>query len=321
MIYPATLQNVVKNWGLVFKRVRPDIPMAGSPERCLSRTVIEDDCGRLYVVENLPHASLPRKVEIAEVLDRLSEKGLSCIQPCRRNNEGRYILSLGNRHWQVIPFVPGIELNRPDYVFDGWRGCVLADFLIELRDKSNGIPCGNRANPFSIKNFIHDLRKRIRTHNPELIPRIDPAISWLENEFMAVHDTLPVSFSHGDYHPVNVIWSKDRVNCVIDWEFCGYKPEIYDPAILMGCIGAEDPQSLTGPLIHEFLLRIVKEAGCYSTLSLKYLLEFIVAVRFAWLSEWLRKSDAEMVELELDYLHLLTNESRFLKKAWDLPDG
>lgn len=315
----TTLQAVVKNWGLVLKRVRPDFAIAGSPERCLSRTVIEDAGRRLFVVEELPLVSLPCKMEIAEILDRLSKNGLSCVQPCLRDEKGRHIPALGDRYWQVIPFVPGIELNRPEYVFDGWRGRALADFLIEFRGKSSGV-CGNQARPFSIKNFIYDLRQKIRIRHPGLIPCIDPTIRWLENDFMAAHDTLPVSFSHGDYHPLNVIWSKDQIACVIDWEFCGYKPEIYDPATLMGCIGAEDPQSLAGPLIHEFLLR-VKQARCYSASSLKYLLQFVVAVRFAWLSEWLRKNDAEMVELEIDYLHLLTSNSRFLKKAWDLPDG
>ena len=31
--------------------------------------------------------------------------------------------------------------------------------------------------------------------------------------------------------------------------------------------------------------------------------ELTLAVRFGWLSEWLRKRDAVMVELELDYMY------------------
>jgi aminoglycoside phosphotransferase (APT) family kinase protein len=40
----------------------------------------------------------------------------------------------------------------------------------------------------------------------------------------------PVAFCHGDYHPMNIIWSADDIKCVIDWEFSEYKSEIYDAA-------------------------------------------------------------------------------------------
>jgi len=39
-----------------------------------------------------------------------------------------------------------------------------------------------------------------------------------------------VAFCHGDYHPMNIIWSADDIKCVIDWEFSEYKSEIYDAA-------------------------------------------------------------------------------------------
>ena len=78
-----------------------------------------------------------------------------------------------------------------------------------------------------------------------MLSKIGPVISFLENRFMKVHDMLPVSFCHGDFHPLNIIWSKDSIKAVIDWEFLGMKPEIYDAANLIGCIGIEDPQGLT----------------------------------------------------------------------------
>jgi homoserine kinase type II len=44
--------------------------------------------------------------------------------------------------------------------------------------------------------------------------------------------------------------------------------------------------------------------------------EFIVALRFAWLSEWLRRKDSEMIGLELDYMRLLIDNKNSLQKAW-----
>jgi homoserine kinase type II len=45
------------------------------------------------------------------------------------------------------------------------------------------------------------------------------------------------------------------------------------------------------------------------------LIEFVIAIRFAWLSEWLRHEDREMIALETDYMNLLADNADVLKKA------
>jgi len=45
---------------------------------------------------------------------------------------------------------------------------------------------------------------------------------------------------------------------------------------------------------------------------------FILAQRFPWLAEWLRKRDTEMVELEIAYLRLLKDNLPVLKESWGL---
>ncbi len=57
-----------------------------------------------------------------------------------------------------------------------------------------------------------------------------------------------ISFCHGDLHPLNVIWGEKSIRAVIDWEFSGIKPEIYDLANMLGCLGMEDPANLFRPL-------------------------------------------------------------------------
>ena len=132
---------------------------------------------------------------------------------------------------------------------------------------------------------------------------------------MPMYEKLPVAFCHGDYHPLNIIWSTDDIKCVIDWEFSGYKSEIYDAANLIGCVGVEDPQSLTGNLVKSFIADM-KRAEIISNISWRYLVEFIIALRFAWLSEWLRRRDTEMIRLELDYMRLVIENKSSLQKAW-----
>lgn len=126
----------------------------------------------------------------------------------------------------------------------------------------------------------------------------------LEAHLFPLHDQLPMGFCHGDFHPLNIIWGKSDIRAVIDWEFCGIKPEIYDLANLLGCLGMEDPRSLTGPFAGR-LLHWLKQARCFKDASWRALPDLILAIRFAWLSEWLRKKDRPMIRLEADYLALL----------------
>jgi homoserine kinase type II len=167
---------------------------------------------------------------------------------------------------------------------------------------------------FSITDYIQKLITQIQSHAPQVLNGIGPVRRFIEKRFMKAHDRLPVSFCHGDFHPLNVIWSPDGIHAVIDWEFLGIKPEIYDAANLIGCIGIEDPKALLGDLVRRFILGL-KRSQWISSASWDVLIEFVIAIRFAWLSEWLRHEDREMIALETDYMNLLADNADVLKKA------
>jgi homoserine kinase type II len=134
---------------------------------------------------------------------------------------------------------------------------------------------------------------------------------------MKVHDTLPVAFCHGDYHPLNIIWQDNEIEAVIDWEFCGLKPDIYDCANLIGCIGMEHPSGLVDGLALSFI-HDMQRSSIISAQSWEMFAEFVLALRFAWLAEWLRKKDREMIDLEETYMNLLMDNMEILKSAWHI---
>jgi homoserine kinase type II len=193
----------------------------------------------------------------------------------------------------------------------------MARFLVDMRELSEGIPCGDRLRPFSIVAFARDLMEKMARHNPERAAAVKPAFLHLEKQFFPVHEHLPVAFCHGDPHPINVIWGKQTIRAVIDWEFSGYKPDLYDAALIIGCIGMEDPESLWGPFVMAFLEGL-QAAGCFGRAGFAVLPEFVLALRFAWLSDWLRKKDDEMAEMETDYIALLTAGRDELRRGWGL---
>lgn len=311
------IEGVLRLWGLELQKIREDIPIAGSPDRCLFRTVIEDRNETLYILEDLEAEFIPRKKKIARALAFLSEKELIEVPSYLPLGDGEYIATWQNHHWQVSPYVDGIPLERPAYAFEGWRGRVLADFLIRIWERSEDMPFFDKSQAFSIISFNQDFLGKVESREPALFDRLRPAVDFLDRKFAAAHDDLQVRFCHGDYHPLNVIWSDTGINAVIDWEFLGFKPEIYDVAMMIGCLGMEKPQSLTGDLVFEFVKRL-KESGLVTEIGWTFLFEFVLALRFAWLSDWLKRSDREMIDLETVYIQLLLENREVFKRSWGI---
>jgi len=310
-----TIISASRLWNIDVKRVIKDQPIAGSPERCEFRCVVQDVNNDLFVLESLIHDDVAHKQTIVRVLNFLSKKGMETVQPYMPGSGGEYILGHRGRFWQVIPFIDGVSPDRPNYVFDKWRGKPAADFLIQLRAKSAEVPNFTPSHGFSIKHYIAVLLNRIEAYEPDLFKDVRPIADFLLREFMGVHDALPVAFCHGDYHSLNIIWSKTGINAVIDWEFLGVKPEIYDVANMIGCIGVEAPESLVHDFVGDFIFYL-KKAGVIAAVSWEYLFEFVLALRFAWLSEWLRHNDREMIELETTYMTILMKNYGNIRDAW-----
>jgi homoserine kinase type II len=312
-----SIKRASAHWNLRVANICRDIQVAGSPERCELRFVIECDDGGIYLIESVFESDLNRKRMIIDCLNHLSRKGLSGINTYIRHVKNEYITSCDGRFWQLSPFISGTVLRRPEYVFDKWRGRVMARFLTELGEKSAGLAGLIRPEIFSIKDYIYRLLCQMKENDPDVPDKIGTVLCFLEKRFMDVHDRLPVSFCHGDFHPLNIIWTDDSIKAVIDWEFMGIKPGIYDAANLVGCIGMENPGGLTGELVCDFITAL-KEAGLIAGLSREFFHEFVVALRFAWLSEWLRHRDREMVELEITYMNLLADNAEMLKTVWKI---
>jgi Phosphotransferase enzyme family. len=113
---------------------------------------------------------------------------------------------------------------------------------------------------------------------------------------------------------LNVVWGTAEIKGVIDWEFCGVKPEIYDAALLISCIGIEGPKAFKSPLIRQFL-KGIREQGLYQRQSWDNLLEYMVALRLAWLVEWIRKNNEEMLMFEMEYVKALVEYREIIRKT------
>jgi len=291
-------------WGLESAGLRTDILIEGSPERCDFRTVVEDGAGRLWVVERIFPRTREGKLRIAGTLEYLVRVGMPAILPYRRTRRGGFLCELDGGEWLLRSFLAGADLPRPAFIRHGWRGEALGRFLLELREKSFDLPFFHGQATFALEPYIRQLLEAVWNRRPDVAAEVQPVLTHLEQHFFPRCPTLPSAFCHGDYHPVNVIWTEQGIGAVIDWEFCGPKPELYDVANLLGCTGFENPAGLRGELA-TVLIRTLKGGGFGADESWAGLVDLVLALRFAWLSEWLRKKDREMLELELVYMNLL----------------
>jgi len=293
------IKEVLKKWDLDYIRSYPQIKVCGSPERCCSRIVV--DSGDLFVLEELYEKTVERKAAIASCLDQLKHKKMPSIHPYL----SPHIIEYKARSYQIMPYIKGVSLPRPDYIHDKWRGEKLAEFLIQLNKKS-----ANLSNdPFSLPKYVDNIMDTIRKHEPKLSDLLLPITQHLKG-FLRRYDDLPTGFCHGDYHTINVIWGENEIRSVIDWEFCGLKPELYDAATLIGCVGIENPDILTKGLCAQFITTLKKVK--FDDMSWQTLPELTLAIRFAWMSEWLRKRDSEMINLELAYMRELIKRRKNL---------
>jgi homoserine kinase type II len=307
------LEKVLDNWDIKFIRIRDDISIAGSPERVDYRKVIEDNSGSLFIVEQIIDNTVEHKVKIAKVLEYFNKNKLTYVTPYLKAKNNEFLIEAEGSHWQLVEYVKGKELIRPDYIEEGWRGKVLAEFLISLKEKSGDVPGFGKQDVFSIKDYIKDMLCSI-AYKPAIIKRLTPVLDYLEDDFFKVHDTFIPSFCHGDFHPVNVIWSENDIKAMIDWEFLGYKPEIYDAACMISCVGIEGPKAFTSALVKEFI-NTLKQTNTIEQKSWDYLLEYMIALRFGWISEWIRKDNKDMLEFDIGYTNAMVENSDLIKKV------
>lgn len=306
-------EKVAQSYGIAGAKLRPDLFISGSPERCIERAVVQGEGGQCFVVEHLFPTQGDNRIRVAKAMDMLAQGGISEV-PSFLQKDGEYVVHNNGADWMVQPFVPGDPLPQPDYIDDSARGESLASFLVRINAFSSKVE-GLDAS-FDLPKYIRDLLKAMKENRPDAVaPFVEVAqgLHGLEEEW----DDMPLALAHGDYHPLNVMWQGMQVKAVIDWEFCGLRPELYDAANLIGCIGIEDPSMLGKGLAGAFLQGL-REGGVLTERNGKWLHSLVLGLRFAWLSEWLRRNDKEMLELEARYMLLLLDNREKIEQAWGI---
>jgi Ser/Thr protein kinase RdoA (MazF antagonist) len=312
---------MLAHFGLPPGRPQPDSPehpLPGSPERCLARWALQDARGGRWMLERLAPGQGTRRQELAGLLAELSrlDPALARVIPAYRSLPERpnnYVLTEDGGQWQLSPFVPGVPLPRPGYLDHTWRGEAVAAFLLALQTAGAQLSTLPTPPQEDLIAYRDGLFAAISRKAPELLPRLAlyrAALAELPDWLASV----PPALAHGDLHPLNIIWGESDIRCVIDWEFAGARHGLYDAAGCLGCAGFEHPSAFSRGFVLG-LLKGLRQNGL-TTAQVHLLPRLVLASRLGWLSEWLRKGDAEMLDMELDYLDILLDELDGLGRFW-----
>lgn len=314
------------SFGLRTARRRSERSIPGSPERCASRSVLEDDSGRCWLLERLASGQVPRRMALAATLAalraRFPEQDKALIPVYRKTPQRDFVARIAGFPWQLSPFVPSDPLPRPAYLNDAPRGADLARCMLLLRSAAQELPAESLRElraaqadlPPGLPEYARNLLATTRDREPGAHAALRKLLPLLEPVLRGYAD-LPVRLQHGDLHPLNALWRGQRVIALIDWEFLHPRPECWDLANLLGCLGFERPDGLTGPLALA-LTRELRAADYLDEATWALLPEFTALLRLAWLSEWLRKDERDLLDMELVYLGLLLERGDELRAAW-----
>ena len=307
------LRLICEKYNKEFVQTKREVHFEGSPQRSLRRFLLQSGSD-FFVAEQIRQSQAKRREQIGMVLQKLRAKG-GAVVPYLQTQAGGFVAEIsfenGVEFWQIAPFVESVALLRPQYVFDGWRGKELALFL----DLFTGFELEVFADEplFFLQSYIRDLLQIIAQKERQIFLRAKAVFDKVA-DFLSEIEKNPPVFCHGDFHPLNVLWSKQGIIGVIDWEFCGYKNQFYDVANLVGCVGIEHPDFLRAELVRHFLANLMHLE--ILQIDFRFLPFFMIALRFAWLAEWLRIGEKALVRLEFSYMDFLWENARDLGDFW-----
>lgn len=330
-----TLLAVLATRGLQFARLHHHYAIEGSPERCQSRHVAEDKKGRLWLVEHLAYGQSHSRQTVAKIMHDIApycDDWLPLPRYIEGMEERRYTESESviiekskdeaGHIWQVSPFFQGLTLPRPDYLRHAWRGKAIAHILRQLHRASGHLqyippPQSIPAHALDLHGYMHAIANTLHKHHPCEAQKIETVIAHLDEVLPQNLAQQKMSLAHGDMHPLNIIWGEKNIVGLIDWEFCGARPMLYDMANCLACCGFEHPSGLVGPLAMKLTHEIFRGENAFLENSYASLLpDMLMALRFGWLAEWCKKKDKEMLAMELDYLHILLYNRELLIQQW-----
>lgn len=304
------LKEILKFWKIEFGKCLNDLDGLISPLRVVRSIVIEDIAGKKYIIDKIRFDDIENKKYIAKSIEKIDELKVDKVALYLKSINGNYIEEYNLRSYMLRDYKEGIPIKQPYYLKDAWRGEKAADFLIDLYTKTKGKQLNFKKN--NLKEYFDKFNYILSKNYLKEYEELKNIIEFL-NKFYLKIENLPVIITHGDYHPINIIWGIDEINAVIDWEFTALNHKIYDIANMTGCILSEGAEYIESDFLKSFLKKMFN-CGLIEKVEIDILPEYILFLRYVgWLTLWYKNNDKEMIEFEVKFLKYIYNNLENIK--------
>ncbi|MFA5929156.1 MAG: phosphotransferase, partial [Candidatus Margulisiibacteriota bacterium] len=266
-----------------------------------------------YFLHSYPPDQLASKQKEHYLLTILKALGVPVLQPINDK-----LVQGKKRLYELVDYIPQDQTSESSYRdLSIAQAGELADVLNKVSKVKSSSFDDQFFFPFSsIKENIAFAKHLIKSRNSEIQMSLQKAETCLQKRLFPFLPYCEPCFCHGDLHPANILWQKEKIRAMIDWEIAHYKEELYDLAFVLSCIGMDNPENLKSPAVRVLIVTYFKNSK-RSKLAFALLPEILLATRIQWLAVWLAGADDFAVALqETAYWNWLWENMDDLRRLW-----
>ena len=301
-------EKIISFWDINFAASGDKSLITGSPNRTETRFLFRDSSNVFYIAEGYNINKKNAQIRQNTLLEFLKDNHLGGIAPFYRTRTGEHGVQYENLFWQIRPYIPAEKVDRAELGSNENYGILWGNFLLQLKNLiAAGDPPPPMPNaPFYMANFLPRIMRFAAIKMPAITGKLREFEKIL-TPFFKWERTAGSMFAHGDFHPGNILTAGNKIQVVIDWEFAGLKFPGYDMALLIGCLGMDDPANFSSPAVIALQNTLYKN-GYLPSSAWDLLPMLIAATRLGWLGEWLNLGEESLIYQELELLSILLRQ-------------
>ena len=195
--------------------------------------VVETEKGKFFLKCRRPqYASRERIIFEDAFQNHLKRKGLP-VYPSLKTKEGKNFVTWEDRVFQLYPYVEGDIFSEENFGELIEVSRVLGRFHLAANSFSPPVPkeLPRYDDPKIMREKLEKVRKIVKKEEGEKIDFLINLTLGIEKKLPdKVYHSLPHTYFHGDFHPVNLKFQEGKLVGIFDFDWVSLQPRLRDIA-------------------------------------------------------------------------------------------